>query len=111
MLHIEYAESDYKGTRIDIQPGNVSEIPGLKDIVNHNLIIENPARTFARKMKNGGYEGWGEEDLATEAEVANVISDLWDSEPGMNAIMLLSRALQTVVNLTQTNDIKKRIRI
>ena len=102
MLHLEYAESDYKGTYIDIQPGNASEIPGLRDMVNRNLIIENPARTFAKMMEDGGYEGWAEEDIAAEAEVANVISDLWDNEPGMNAIMLLSRALQTVVNLTLT---------
>ena len=100
MLHIEYAQSDYKGSYIDIQPQNASEIPGLIDMVNRNLIIENPAKTFALRHENGGYSGWTVEDIDKEAEIANAISELWDNEPDINAIMLVSRALQRIVDLT-----------
>ena len=97
MLHIEYSDSDYKGTSIDIQPASSSEIPGLRDMVNHNLIIENPAMTFAKLMKSGWYEGWSDDELESEAEKANTLADLWDGEASMNVLMLLSRAMQMML--------------
>lgn len=103
MLHIEYSDTDYKGTCIDFQPANSSEIPGLRDMINHNLIVENPARTFTHLMKNGWYDGWSDDEIAAHAEKANILADLWDEESSMNALMLLSRALQMILckELTQ----------
>ncbi len=107
MMHLEYKRQEYKGCRIDIQPGSEREIPGLRDMIFQNMIIVNPAKTFAEKMKTGGYEGWSEDEIVLEAEVANELSDLWDGEPVMNVMMLLSRSLQMVANLKLNKDALK----
>ncbi len=99
MMHLEFINQEYKGCRIDIRPGSDSEIPGLRDMIFHNLIIENPTCYFTAKYKSGEYDGRSEEELSEEAGKSVLLADLWDNKPGMNAIMLLSRALQTIVDL------------
>ena len=99
MLHLEYKVNDYKGCHIDIQPGSETEIPGLRDMLMHAFMVDNPARTFAKKMKHGGFQGCTEEEIESEAEVADVLSDLWGNEPVMNVMLLLSRAMQMIVDL------------
>ncbi len=107
MLHLEYGKKEYKGSRIVIAPGNDIEIPGLRDMVFQNLMVENPARTFAVKYKGGGYEEMCDDEICEEAEVANVLSDLWAKEQNMNVMMLLARALQEIANLKLQKDALK----
>ena len=98
MMHLEYKKLDYKGCHIDIQPASRLEIPELRDIVVNKFNVINPAKIFADKMKSGAFEGVPEEKVAAEAEVVNVLSELWDGEHSMNVMMLLARAMQEIVN-------------
>ncbi|MCR5674313.1 MAG: hypothetical protein K6G16_01250 [Lachnospiraceae bacterium] len=102
MLHFEYRKQAYKGSRVDILPGHISEIPDLRDMLMRHFLIDNPARTFARKYRAGGYDGWPEEEVTAEAEMANTLADLWEGEATMNVMALLSRAMQMIF------DLKKR---
>ena len=102
MMHIEYKKTDYKGCRIHIQPDHESDIPMLRELVTNKLNIKNPVKTFREKMKSGQFDGIPEEKVAAEAEIANILSDLWDNEYSMNVMMLLSRAMQEIINLKST---------
>ena len=97
-MHLEFKKQDYRGCHIDIQPAHRSEIPGLRDMLVNNFNIINPAKIFAEKMKSGAFDDVPEEAVAAEAEVVNVLSDLWDGEYSMNMMMLLARAMQELVN-------------
>ena len=99
MLHLEYKKQDYKGSRIAIEPGSEGQIPRLRHYLRLYYMIENPAAVFARDFKSGAYDGVPEEKVAAEAEVVNLLSDLWDGESSENVLMLLSRCLQTIANL------------
>ena len=98
MLHLEYVVSDNNKGYVDIQPANSSEIPGLRDMVYRNLLVENPALTFTDRMKGGWYEGWSDDELTVEATKACDLSDLWDNEPSMNVMMLLSKTLEAMLS-------------
>ena len=99
MMHLEYKKGDYRGCTIDIQPENSREIPGLRDMLMHNMMIQNPAVYFSKKIKNGGYDGVLKSEVAREAEISSILCDLWDSEASMNVMMLLARAMQMIINL------------
>ena len=99
MLRIEYLKEDYKGCKIDVVPGKVTEIPTLRSILSHNFMIENPAKMFADKLKAGGFDDWDEDDVTTQAEAANMLADLWDKKASENVMVILIRALQELVNV------------
>lgn len=99
MMHLEYKKASYNGCHIDIQPDHKSEIPKLRQMVVNNLNIKNPAAVFAQKMKNGEFEDVPEEKVDAEAQVVNILSDIWDDRYSMNVLMLLSRAMQMIVDL------------
>lgn len=98
MMHLEFKKQDYRGCHIDIQPAHRSEIAGLRNMVVNNFNVINPAKIFADKMKSGFFDGVPEEKVEAEAEVVNVLSELWDGEYCMNVMMLLARAMQEIVN-------------
>lgn len=104
MLHIEYRHKPYKGTTVEIAVNNPGEIPGLRDMLNHNFIIENPAKTFANKMKAGWYDTVPEEWIIHEAERANILSDAWKDGKGdvpyatENTLTILSRLMQMYID-------------
>ncbi len=104
MLHLEYRNNEYNGSLIDITPARQSDIPELRDMVTHKMVIENPAKTFAAKFKAGGYDMMPEEEVAYEAEMANILSELWDAKANMNTMMILSRALQMIIDLKKDPD-------
>ncbi len=99
MLHIELRKQSYKGSRIDIRPRTEYEIPGLKDMISRNFIIENPILTFREMMNNGHYDGTSKKDVETEIDIVNKLSELWDNESSMNVMMLLSKTLQMFLNM------------
>ncbi len=99
MLRIEYLKEDYKGCKIDVVPGKTTEIPTLRSILSHNFMIENPAKVFANKLKAGAYDDRDEDDVTDEAEVVNMLADLWDREASENVLVILVRALQELVNV------------
>ncbi len=99
MMHLEYKKSSYLGSHILIQPEEEKDIPYLREMVRNNLNIVNPCKVFAEKMKAGDFDGVPEAKVEAEAKVVNAISDLWDNQPSMNVLMLLSRALQEIADL------------
>lgn len=101
MMHLEYKKTAYLGSHILIQPNHESDIPKLREMVTNNMNIKNPVACFAEKMNAGEFEDVPEEKIAAEAEVANILSDLWDGEYSMNVMMLLVRAMQEIVDLKQ----------
>ena len=101
MLYLELKDSKYKGCNIDIHPENDSEIPGLRYMIDRNLIIENPAVTFSNRLKGGGYNDLSEDEIERKAGMVNDLDDLWDEHACMNVLMLLSRAMQKIVDLKQ----------
>ena len=50
-------------------------------------------------MKNGEFEDVPEEKVDAEAQVVNILSDIWDEQYSMNVLMLLARAMQEIVDL------------
>ena len=105
MLHLEYLKKDYKGCRIHIEPEKETLIPRLRHYCMHGFVVENPVRIFSRKMRSGEYDGVPEERVAEEAEVANLLSDLWDGEGCENILILFSRVLQEYCNLKLGRDV------
>ncbi len=63
-----------------------------------DMLLNNPARDFAERMKSGGYEGWTEEDIAAEANVCNIISDAWHSQPEANIFSILCEIIRLYVD-------------
>ena len=110
MLHLELRYNDYKGSRVDIVPDNECEILGLRDMLMHNFVVDNPARTFVQRMRSGDYDGWDEDDLAKEADVLNLLSDIWGDEPVMNVMMLLSKSMQMILNIKRGKSYLKQAR-
>ena len=113
MLRIEYREQPYYGTRVTFWPDDEKQIPGLKDMLEHNFQIENPAKTFGDKMKSGGYEGVPEDTLVYEAERVNYLSDIWDINgtglmPSANVMQVLCRMTELYVNARMEIDRLKR---
>lgn len=99
MLHIEYnKEEEYKGSKINIQPESREEMKRLKFLLS-GFVVENPAKTFVEKQNSGGYEGYSKEEIEAEKEMACILSELWDGKPQMNVLLLLSRAMQMIINL------------
>ena len=62
-------------------------------------MIFNYTEKLHKLFLSGVYDGVPEEKVAAEAEVVNLLSDLWDGEPSENVLMLLSRCLQTIADL------------
>ena len=60
--------------------------------------LPNPAKEFAQKMKNGGFEGVPEEEVAAEAEKANALSDLWAGAPEADCLTLYFNATEKLPN-------------
>ena len=60
--------------------------------------LPNPAKEFAQKMKNGGFEGVPEEEVAAEAEKANALSDLWQGAPEADCLTLYFSATEKLPN-------------
>lgn len=56
--------------------------------------IQNPAKEFAQKMKGGEFEGVPEEQVAAEAEKANLMSDLWNGQPEADCLTLFFNATE-----------------
>lgn len=98
MLKVDYREQDYNGCKFDIYPSHLNEIEGLREMVNHNFLVENPAKTFARNMRNGIYDDLPENVLEEKAMVINKLSDLWENKPNENMVMILSRAFQALAD-------------
>ncbi len=104
MLHLEYRNSLYDGSIIEIKPDSDCQIPGLRDMLEHNFLIENPAKTFAMKMKAGEYDYYPEDMVAEEAAMANALSEAWNwtgeekgGQPVANVMMILCRLMQLYV--------------
>ena len=102
MLKIDYREQDYNGCRIDIYPSSLGEIDSLREMVYQKFMLENPAKTFARNMRNGLYDDLPEEVLEEKAKVINEIADLWEGQPDENMAMILSKALQMLADAVLT---------
>ena len=80
----------------------------LKELLNEHFMVEVPARTFARKMKNNGFVGVSEDLVIAEAELSEKLSILWKNDvldehaeietSQMNVLMLLCHALELLAS-------------
>lgn len=83
----------------------------LKDAVN-KLQIENPAKTFANKLKKGDFECADESIVERDAIIANDIAELWRYNPedellaSMNVLQLLANSLRLNVLLSQKSTVE-----
>ena len=83
--------------KIIISPGNAN-MAILKAMVNRpDMQLNNPAREFATRMKIGGFEGWTEEDIAAEAEIANIICEAWNGKPEENIFSIMAELARMYV--------------
>ena len=86
---------------------NVDNIT-LKEVLNQYLMIEIPAKTFARKMKSINLNTVLEADIEAEAAACNRLSELWKNDvfdeneeiesSKMNVLMLFCHALEVIAN-------------
>ena len=86
---------------------NVDNIT-LKEVLNQYLMIEIPAKTFARKMKSINLNTVLETDIEAEAAACNRLSELWKNDvfdeneeiesSKMNVLMLFCHALEVIAN-------------
>lgn len=84
----------------------------LKEVLNQHLMIETPAKTFARKIKSINLDSVSEvdieDDIEAEAAVSNRLSELWKNDifneneeienSKMNVLMLFCHALEIIAN-------------
>lgn len=84
----------------------------LKEVLNQYLMIEIPAKTFARKIKSINLDNVSEvdveADIEAEAATCNRLSELWKNDvfdeneeiesSKMNVLMLLCHALEIIAN-------------
>lgn len=87
----------------------------LKDALN-DLSITNPATTFARKMKQGGFENIPENGVGEIAYFSDILSDLWiytserdetgklDIRPYLSPMLLLNNAFCHIIQLRRIVD-------
>lgn len=82
----------------------------VKDAVDL-MLVDNPAKTFAQKMKGGAYENAPEACVAREAQVVNILSELWKypndkntNAPTLNVMMLLANALTLIAQNVEYFD-------
>ena len=108
MMYLEYKNEKYKGCMINIQPEEQVSINRLRNVVCRDLKIQNPNITFCEKNRDilgpdpdpdPDEDVSPDEDVERELEIVDAISPLWDGESSMNVMMLLSRALQTIIDL------------
>ncbi len=83
--------------KVIISPGDANMAILTAMAQRQDMQLNNPARDFAAKMKSGGYEGWSEEDIAAEANVCNIISDAWHSQPEANIFAILCEIVRMYV--------------
>lgn len=104
MLHLEYRDKAYGGSKIEIVPDNPKRIPELRRALERQFMIENPAKVFARKLKAGEYDSMTKYQVEEEARIANFLSDAWVLQPDksaeatLNVMQVLSRLMQLYVN-------------
>lgn len=76
------------------------------------MAVENPCKSFARKMKSGEYDNMPEDDIAKEAVIANTLDALW-RYPGeeentslgtLNIVMLAANALSLIAKHVEYFD-------
>ena len=89
-------DSDYDGTE---PVWNLKSSLGL-------LKIENPAKTFAIRMKSGGFEEVPEDLVVKEAEFVNYIADAWESKPELNVLSLVRNLLWMLAKQGEKNDFR-----
>lgn len=77
MLQIEYQKGHINRRDIVIRDNVQDERALIRKKMIQNLSIENPAKTFVKTMKSGGFEGVPQNEVGEIAEYANVISDAW----------------------------------
>ncbi|MCR5010862.1 MAG: sel1 repeat family protein [Lachnospiraceae bacterium] len=71
------------------------------EILKKGLIIEDPVKDFAIRMKSGGYAHYEEDYIAADAEVVNAISDLWGGRRSEDVYTVLCRALEVIAGLKE----------
>lgn len=80
----------------------------LKEVLAEHFMVEVPASTFARKMKNNSFVGTSEDLVIAEAELSEKLSILWKNDvldehseietSQMNVLMLLCHALELLAS-------------
>ena len=93
-----YTGSNSELGKVIISPGDANM--AILNAMAHrpDMQLSNPVVDFASRMKSGYYEGCAEEDIAAEAEVANIISDAWHSKPEENIFSILGEIIRLYVN-------------
>ena len=108
MLHVEFRETPYFETNIEIVPANECLIPYLCDMLR-NFVIVNPAKTFATEYKSGKYNNMSVDEIEDRAKIVNYLAEIWNikemggkmdgSQPSLNVMIILSRLMQAYINL------------
>ena len=102
MLYLEIGNTPTRKTKAVIKDNSEAELLKIRETIMQNLKLENPAKTFAKKMKSGMFNQMPECEVADIAEYTNIISDAWrknmEDENSGQPYMELHRVL---INLMQ----------
>ena len=63
-----------------------------------DLMLDNPAKVFAMRMKSGCYEGYSDEEIAAEAEAANILADAWHNKPEANIFRITAEVMLMLIH-------------
>lgn len=111
MLNIEYIDLEKENSKvIDFVPDNLKDIPVMRALLENKFMIENPAKTFAAKIKSGEYDDLPDEDVVAEAEIANELSEMWGNNSEINVMMLVTKLINKYVIPEALNEQSERIR-
>ena len=101
MMHLKYkyidtdASMDLEKVIISPDNANMSILRAMVDRVD--MQIENPARSFVLRYNSDFYEGWEEEDVEREAEIANILSEAWNDNSLGNIFEILAEIMKMYV--------------
>ena len=97
MLHVDLRKKPYCGTIFEVIPDGERQIPIMREQLERNFTIENPAKTFVRRMNSDEY--------AEEARMINLLSEAWNFSgkenggvPEANVMLVLTRLMQLYID-------------
>lgn len=111
MLHVDLRKKPYCVTIFEVIPDGERQIPIMREQLERNFTIENPAKTFVRRMNSDEYAGYPEALIAEEARMINLLSEAWNFSgkenggvPEANVMLVLTRLMQLYIDACMELD-------
>ena len=107
---------DWKITEVRLDTDEDSELQ-LHELCYGNdlLSVSNPCKDFAVKMKNDGFLGDCDDYIVQQANIANILADIWKigskelGEPSLNIFQLFTKLTEKYLLLVKENGELKEI--